>query len=154
RYYFRNEWFGYADALVLYGMIRYLRPRRVIEVGSGFSSAVMLDTNDLFCGGRVALTFVEPYPDRLFSLLRGSDRDKHTVIARPVQDVDLSLFQALSDNDILFVDSSHVSKVGSDVNHLIFQILPALADNVVVHFHDIFYPFEYPKDWVYEGRAW
>jgi hypothetical protein len=114
----------------------------------------MLDTNDGFCGGQVNVTFVEPHPDRLFSLLREDERHRYTTITRPVQDVDLDLFTALSANDILFVDSSHVSKVGSDVNHLMFHILPALANDVVVHFHDVFYPFEYPKEWVYEGRAW
>ncbi len=56
--------------------------------------------------------------------------------------------------DILFIDSTHVSKIGSDVNRLIFDILPALPRGVVVHFHDIFFPFEYPLEWLYEGRAW
>ncbi len=57
-------------------------------------------------------------------------------------------------NDILFIDSSHVSKTGSDVNHLLFKILPLLNDGVMIHFHDIFFPFEYPQWWAFEGRAW
>jgi hypothetical protein len=61
---------------------------------------------------------------------------------------------ALRSGDVLFVDSSHVAKIGSDVNSLFFDVLPNLAPGVVVHVHDIHYPFEYPKDWVFEGRAW
>ena len=68
--------------------------------------------------------------------------------------MDLSVFDALSANDILFVDSTHVSKTGSDVNHLFFEILPRLASGVLVHLHDIFFPFEYPQDWVLGGRSW
>jgi len=64
------------------------------------------------------------------------------------------IFDALSSNDILFIDSTHVSKTGSDVNRILFDILPRLSRGVFIHFHDVFYPFEYPKEWVYEGRAW
>lgn len=154
RYYFDNIWFTYADAIVLYSMIRHLRPKRIIEIGSGFSSAVILDTNDLFFGGEIACTFVEPNPNRLLSLLKKADLDQHSLITKRLQDVDLKLFEQLSENDILFVDSSHVSKVGSDVNRIFFDVLPVLGNKVSVHFHDVFYPFEYPKEWVYEGRAW
>lgn len=63
-------------------------------------------------------------------------------------------FDILKENDILFVDSTHVSKVGSDVNYLLFEILPRLNKGVYIHFHDIFYPFEYPKEWIYDGKAW
>src|SRR5262249_51820098 len=140
--------------ITLYGMIRHLKPQRIVEVGSGFSSAVMLDTSDRFFGGTISCTFIEPHPERLSSLLREGDREKHRVLARPVQDVDLEPFPELAANDILFVDSSHVAKVHSDVNRIFFEILPALAEGVSVQFHDIFYPFEYPKEWVYGGRAW
>jgi hypothetical protein len=154
RYYFKNDWFGYGDAVVLYCMIRHVKPKRIIEIGSGFSSAVILDTNDLFFDGTIGCTFVEPNPERLFSLLKDSDRGRHSVIPTQLQNVDLALFTQLSANDILFVDSSHVAKVDSDVNRVFFDILPILGGNVIVHFHDVFYPFEYPKEWVYEGRAW
>jgi hypothetical protein len=76
------------------------------------------------------------------------------IVPEPIQNVDLAMFEELAANDILFVDSTHVSKTGSDVNRIFFEILPALASGVYIHFHDIFYPFEYPMDWVYEGRAW
>jgi hypothetical protein len=154
RYSFANVWFGHPDAVALYCMLRHLKPRRVIEVGSGHSSAVILDTNDLFFGGRIACTFIDPEPARLLSLLKGGDRGRHTLIPARVQDVDPGLFGQLAANDVLFVDSSHVAKVGSDVNRVLFSVLPALARDVSVHFHDVIYPFEYPKEWVYEGVAW
>ena len=135
-------------------MIRHLKPKRIIEIGSGFSSAVMLDTNELFFDGCIECTFIEPHPDRLLSVLKNADRDRHSIIATRLQDVDVDLFKRLSGDDILFVDSSHVAKVDSDVNRIIGEILPILEKRVSVHFHDIFYPFEYPKEWIYEGRAW
>jgi hypothetical protein len=113
-----------------------------------------LDTNELFLGNTVACTFIEPYPDVLLSLVSGEDRERVEVIATRLQDVSLERFAALEENDILFVDSTHVSKIGSDVNHIFFEIMPLLRPGVYVHFHDIFYPFEYLRDWIYEGRAW
>jgi Methyltransferase domain len=154
RYYLNNLWFGHGDAIALYGMMRHFKPKRIIEIGSGFSSAVILDTNDLFLDGSVSGTFIEPHPERLLSLFTERDRQQQTLLAAPVQDVDLGLFQELGANDILFVDSSHVSKVHSDVNWILFEILPRLADNVLIQFHDVFYPFEYPKEWVTLGVAW
>jgi hypothetical protein len=154
RYHFKNDSYEHSDAILLHSMIRHLKPRRMIEVGSGFSSCVTLDTNDLFLGGSVDLTFIEPYPHLLRSLVKESERSKIKVIESRLQDVDLGIFEALQANDILFIDSTHVSRVHSDVNRIFFEILPRLAPGVHVHFHDIFYPFEYPKEWIMEGRAW
>ncbi|HET6954575.1 MAG TPA: class I SAM-dependent methyltransferase, partial [Acidimicrobiales bacterium] len=80
--------------------------------------------------------------------------ERVTIHRAPVQDVDLETFAALGPGDVLFVDSTHVVKAGSDVNHLLFEVFPRLAPGVWVHVHDIFFPFEYPQDWVREGRAW
>jgi hypothetical protein len=154
RYYFENTNFGYGDALALYCMIRQVRPGRIIEVGSGYSSCVTLDTNDLFFGGSICCTFIEPFPELFHSLADAATGQPLHMIPKAIQDVDPSIFHALEAGDILFIDSTHVSKTGSDVNRVFFEILPALASGVYIHFHDIFYPFEYPKDWVYEGRAW
>lgn len=154
RYYYQNTFFSYSDAIILYAMLRHFKPRKVIEVGSGFSSAVMLDTNDVFLGGAAHFTFIEPYPERLYGLLNEKDKRQHQVIEKLVQEVELDLFQMLDAGDILFVDSSHVVKIGSDVAHIIFKILPRLKPGVIVHFHDVFCSFEYPKEWVQEGRAW
>ena len=135
-------------------MIRFAQPKRIIEIGSGFSSFVMLDTNELFFDGRIRLTFIEPHGDRLRSRLKGNDLGVAEIISRRVQDVELARFDELGAGDILFVDSSHVSKAGSDVNHILFEILPRLSQGVLVHFHDMFYPFEYPLDWFARGDFW
>lgn len=156
RYYLNNDYYAYSDGICLYAMLRHLRPGKLIEIGSGYSSAASLDINDLFLNGDMKFTFIEPYPERLNALLSGGDKSSgHVeVIERFVQDVPLSTFEALEQNDILFIDSTHVSKTGSDVNYLFFDVLPSLKSGVYVHVHDIFYPFEYPASWVYEGRSW
>ena len=87
-------------------------------------------------------------------MLDDNDRARTTLIARNLQDVDTEIFGQLSANDILFIDASHVVKTHSDVNHVFFEVLPRLQEGVYIHFHDIFYPFEYPKEWVYQGRSW
>jgi predicted O-methyltransferase YrrM len=152
RYWFDNPSYSYADAIFLYGMLRRLRPRRVIEIGCGWSSAAMLDTAERFLGDAVEFTFVEPYPDTLRGLLRPGERIE--LLERKLQDVPLERFDALQATDVLFVDSTHVAKAGSDVNRIVFEILPRLRPGVHVHFHDVFYPFEYPKPWVYDERGW
>ena len=154
RYRFDNGFFTRGDGVILYGILRHFEPSRVIEVGSGFSSALMLDVNDRWLSGRTRFTFIEPYPDRLNALLRPADRERVTLLANAVQDVDSGLFDQLESGDILFIDSSHVSKAGSDVNHLIFNVLPHLRAGVIVHFHDIFWPFENLKEWAEAGWAW
>ncbi len=152
RYYFNNPAYAHTDALILHSMMRHVKPNRIIEIGSGFSSCAMLDTNDEFFNGEIEFTFIEPYPELLYSLMKSEDT--HLVIGDPAQSLSTELFTSLHENDILFIDSTHVSKLNSDVNHIIFNVLPSLKSGVYVHFHDIFWPFEYPKSWVSEGRAW
>lgn len=154
RYYFQNPAYSYSDAIILYCMIRHLKPKRMIEIGSGFSSCVMLDTNEFYFDGSIKTTFIEPYPDLLMSLISEEDKKKVNIIPKCLQDVEFSVFQELRANDVLFIDSTHVSKINSDVNRIFFDILPRLASGVYIHFHDIFYPFEYPKNWIYAGIAW
>ncbi len=154
RYFYENDAYSYSDAILLHCMIRWLEPKRIIEVGSGYSSCMTLDTNDLHFGGAIETTFIEPYPELLETLLRDGDRDSVRIIPSRLQEVDLAEFDQLEAGDIFFVDSTHVSKVGSDVNLIVFDILPRLAPGVYVHVHDIFYPFEYLRDWIEEGRAW
>jgi len=114
-----------------------------------------------YCLERVAFhfpllhnTFVDPYPSLLLKLIQNADQDRVKIIGEKVQSVDAQVFAELEPGDILSIDSSHVSKTGSDVNHLMFKVLPHLAEDVYVHFHDIFYPFEYPPALAFEGRAW
>jgi predicted O-methyltransferase YrrM len=154
RFNLNQDFFREADMLALYGILQLFKPLRIIEVGSGHSSAVMLDATDESTSWKTDLTFIEPFPDRLMSVL--SDKDHRTVklIQSVVQAVPVSKFLELGEDDLLFIDSSHVSKIGSDVNYLFFEILPRLNRGVIVHIHDIFYPFEYPFDWIQEGRSW
>jgi hypothetical protein len=135
-------------------MIRHLKPGKIIEAGSGFSSGVILDTNELFMGNAARCSFIEPYPARLKTLLKKDDKEKVSIYEKKLQEMPVEVFSELRENDILFIDSTHVSKFNSDVNYLIHVILPELANGVYIHFHDIFYPFEYPETWLLEGRAW
>ncbi len=153
RYFYNNKYFIHADATTLFCMLRHIKPKHVIEVGSGFSSAVMLDTNDLFLNKATKFTFIEPYPDRLYSLIKVEDRSNCEIVVKNLQDVPVETFEKLGENDILFIDSSHVSKTGSDVNYFLFDIFPRLKPGVIIHIHDIFYPFEYPKEWVIYGNG-
>lgn len=154
RYKNKDSYYRYSDAVFLYLIMRKYQPKRIIEVGSGFSSAIMLDTNDLFFNdNRIHFTFIEPNPqDRLDGLIHSEDRKNCKIDIQKVQDVNLEIYRELQENDILFIDSSHVSKAGSDLNFILFNILPILNKGVIIHFHDIFYPFDYPKDWLTEER--
>lgn len=154
RYFFENRNYSFSDAICLYGMLRYAEPRRVIEVGSGYSSCAILDTNELFFDNRIACTFIEPYPELLVSLLAPGDRERIEIVPRSIQAVGLERFRQLEANDVLFIDSTHVAKLGSDVNYIFGEILPILQPGVYVHVHDIFYPFEYPAAWHRAGRVW
>lgn len=155
RYYFDNGFFSYGDAVALFGMMCLFRPKRIVEIGSGFSSALMLDVNDkFFSDAPIEFTFIEPYPTRLRNLLEARDHSECRIVERGVQVAPRELFAMLHENDILFVDSSHVAKTGSDVLDIVFSILPTLRPGVLIHFHDILWPFEYPELWLKEGRAW
>jgi predicted O-methyltransferase YrrM len=156
RYYYDNGFYCQSDGIFLHLILRHFRPKSIIEVGSGFSSSVMLDTNELFFDNSIQLTFIEPYPQRLYSLFKETDKQNHKTIVSNLQNVNLEIFEKLNENDILFIDSTHVSKTDSDVNRVLFDILPRLKKGVLIHFHDIFYPFEYPKEWVmgWKGFGW
>ena len=156
RYHPNNNMFGPHSAALLAAAVGSIRPRRYIEIGSGFSSAVVLDVNDeQRPEDPIQCTFIEPYPDRLNSILRPTDRDHCTVLVQKVQEVDLEVFDQLESGDVLFIDSSHIAKSGSDLLHEIFEVLPRLPSGVYVHFHDIMYPFDYPVRWmVKQNRSW
>jgi hypothetical protein len=151
RYQLGNKWFAHGDGVILYCMLRALRPARYVEIGSGWSSALALDVNDLYLDRSMKFTFIEPNPSRLHSLMRPEDESRVRLIEAP-------LYAAgrleLEPGDVLFIDSSHVSRIGSDVNQLFLDVIPSLPAGVHVHIHDIFYPFEYPRKWIYRGRAW
>lgn len=152
RYCYNNRFFPKGCAHALYFMLRYLQPKKMVEVGSGFSTAVSLDTNERCLNNKMEIVCIEPNSQRLKSLLKPSD-NLH-IQEKELQDIPVEFFQKLENNDILFIDSSHVANVNADVNYIFFEILPRLKSGVYIHFHDIFYPFIYPKRWIYEGRAY
>jgi len=152
QFHYNNGFFGCVDPEVLYGMIRCFRPRRVIEVGSGFSTllaAEALRVNAEHGEAPAELLTIDPFPNQV---IRAGLPGLFELKTCRVQDVPLDVFEALEENDILFIDSSHVVHLDSDVRYQILDILPRIAKGVLVHFHDIFLPNEYPRRWVYELR--
>jgi predicted O-methyltransferase YrrM len=153
RFYYDNPSFKEPDAVILYSVIRNLKPQKIIEIGSGFTSALMLDINEKFFNNSIDLTFVEPFPDLLLSLLKEEDKTGFKLIPEKTQDLDITLFDELNAGDLLFIDSTHVSKTGSDVNTIFFEILPRIKKGVIIHFHDVVFPFEYPEEWVFNTNG-
>ena len=155
RYHFQNPAYSYGDAIILRAILLHARPKQIIEVGSGWSSACTVDTLSEMPKLRTKLTFIEPYPALLESIMWPEDQERVRIIPRGVQDVDVAEFEKLRANDVLFIDSTHVVKTGSDVVYELCEVLPRLAPGVYVHFHDIFYPFEYGREWVIDqNRSW
>jgi hypothetical protein len=147
-----NPAFNQTDAALYYSMIRRFRPKQIIEVGAGHSTRIAAKACLRFLPDKVALEAIEPYPPAHLSCgITGLSR----LSAIPVQAVEISRFKSLEANDILFIDSSHVCRIGSDVNYLFGQVLPQLARGVIVHLHDIFLPWNLPADWVInKGIFW
>ena len=145
-----NTFFNVIDAEVLWCMIRKFRPKRIIEIGSGNSTylaAEALARNGDGTSKPGELISIEPYPN---DVLRRGFPGLTQLIQRPVQEIPISLFESLEPNDILFIDSSHVVRIGSDVVYEFLEILPRVGRGVLVHVHDIFFPEEYPREWVFE----
>lgn len=154
RFHFQNPFFSYGDSIILYSFLRHFKPKRVIEVGSGFSSGVMLDTSAKFLDEQPDFIFIDPNPERLHGLLSSEDRRSFEILEVPVQSVELHRFAELKEDDFLFIDSSHVVRIGSDVSYLFFEVLPSLERGVIIQIHDILWPFEYPREWLRRGYAW
>ena len=151
-FYTLNSQFGWLDSRALFVLLRKWRPSRIIEVGSGFSSLLMADVNRRFFDSKCDITCIEPYP-RPF--LKAGVKGINGLVEKKIQAVPQDFFASIGAGDILFIDSTHVSKTGSDVNYLFFEILPRLKPGVYIHIHDIFLPNEYPKEWVLdENRSW
>ena len=146
-----NGSFPRADAYAYYGLIRELRPRRVMEVGAGSSSLVLaraVRANAQPC----EVTLIEPEPRWARA---GEDPKGWRVLPSLLQHVDLAHFDALEAGDMLFYDGSHCVHTASDVNWMLFEVLPRLAPGVWIHFHDINWPFDYPPGWTLdEGFSW
>ena len=144
-----NGVFEWMDSKVLFHFLRAQMPKRIIEVGSGYSTSIMADIKNHYQPD-MHITCIEPYPTPFLMQLKHVD----SLLPARLQTLDLSLFDSLQSGDLLFVDSSHVVKTGSDVCRILFDILPRLPSGVFIHFHDIFLPYEYPKIWIQQGFNW
>jgi hypothetical protein len=150
RFSLKNGLFDGTDALVAYCMIRHFQPRLIVEVGSGFSSLVAAEA--MAKNKNSALICIEPFP---LDFLRKGFPGLRSLVEKKVEDVELEFFSQLGSGDILFIDSSHTVKIGGDVNYLFLEVLPRLKPGVIVHVHDIFFPFDYRRDWVIDKfRFW
>ncbi|EPF22469.1 MAG: class I SAM-dependent methyltransferase [Microcystis aeruginosa Ma_MB_F_20061100_S19] len=149
-----------GDAEVLYAMVREKKPNRVIEIGSGGSTKIIaaaLRMNFIENSQKSQLISIEPYPQDFLKDFANVSKDflEFSLLIQKVESVDLSVFESLQTNDILFVDSSHVFKSGSDVEFEFLQVYPRLQTGVLVHIHDIFFPYDYPIEWnLKESRYW
>ena len=141
------------DWVVLYSMVRHFKPRRIIEVGAGIStqvSAMALQKNQEESGTETSLVAIEPYPNqKLLDGFPGLTELKRM----PIQQVPTSFFEQLGENDILFIDSSHILKIGSDVQYEFLEIIPRLRKGTIIHVHDIFFPYDYPPIWPLERKV-
>ncbi len=152
-YHSANSMYGFQDAFVLFSMLRRFKPKRVIEVGSGYSSALMLDMSPEFLPD-TKFTFIDPYSETIRKVLSSRPDGDYELVRAEVQSIDLKVFQSLGDGDLLLVDTSHAVKIGSDVSSILFRILPSLRPGVLIHIHDIYYPWEYPEEFILEGRTY
>lgn len=151
-YYHNNFFFRHADAWIYAAIILNFKPNRIIEVGSGFSTALAMDINKKHFNEKINILSIDPNIERLYNLMENKIAPLK-IENLSILDIPLEHFKSLKKNDILFIDSSHVLKQNSDVNYILFQILPILNSGVIIHFHDVFL-FNYPKQWFIQGRSW
>jgi predicted O-methyltransferase YrrM len=146
QYFVNNSAFGPVDGQIYYCMIRYFKPRKIIEVGTGYSTylaAQAILKNKEEYGIDCELIAIDPYPNK--TIEKGFP-GLSKVIKSKVEDIDSSIFLELKENDILFIDSSHVLKIGNDVHHLYLEVLPRCNKGILIHIHDIFLPANYPRE--------
>jgi hypothetical protein len=140
-----QDWFPRLDAALLYGFVRHFKPRQIVEVGAGhstrFAQKALEDEGLSTC-----ITAIDPYPRKALSAGK-----RLTWIAEPVQRAWSSIARKLEPGDILLIDSSHVLMPGSDVDLLLNLVIPELATGVIVQFHDVFLPDDYPPGWRWRG---
>lgn len=151
-YAFTNGSFSWGDTITYSHILAKYQPNRIFEVGSGYSTQLAINVLDSLGLTSAAITCVEPFPQLLDSLV---DVNRLSVMAEPLEPHHIESVSALQSGDILFIDSTHVAKSGSDVLLEMLHMIPTLNDGVLIHIHDIFWPFEYPYEWaVTEKRNW
>lgn len=150
-FYLENDSYESVDAETLWALVRYLEPRRIVELGSGFTTLLLSEAAEANRreGHPVELAVFDPYPKRLLDAVPAGRIELDRVSGL---DIPLERFLELGARDVLFVDTTHTVKAGSEVNRIVLDILPRLAPGVVVHFHDVFLPYEYPERWLRRQR--
>jgi len=150
-----NKFFEAGDADIYYQVIRHLKPSKIIEVGSGFSTLIALEAikknkeDNKSLQNNNIITCIEPYENKW---LESFDVN---IIRKKIEDINFKRFLDLKKNDILFIDSSHIIRPQGDVLAIFLEILPKLSKGVIVHVHDIFTPKNYPKKWlIEENKFW
>jgi predicted O-methyltransferase YrrM len=146
-----NPAFAPHDAWALQAMLRHLRPRRMVEVGSGWTTLIAARVNREHLDGEMRLTCIDPFPQEF---IRGGVEGISELVERPIEDGGQELFSELEAGDVLFIDSTHTVKTGGDVAFLFGEVVPRLRPGVTVHIHDIFLPGEYPQQWALSGWGW
>jgi Methyltransferase domain len=152
-YHTDNVYFGYVSAVAMHSMIRHFKPRRVIEIGAGFSTLVIGGAARLNAseGWRTEVTAIDPYPSEIVA---GGIPGVDHLIADRVERLGTEAFKELARHDIVSIDSSHTVKTGGEVPYLYLDVLPRLPAGVFVHIHDIFLPDEYPQAWLFRRHYW
>jgi hypothetical protein len=151
QYTLMNGAFEWMDARVLHYFLQKNKPKRIIEIGSGNSTLLTYNTKCMF-NLNLDIICIEPYPASFLTQLH--NENKILLVHDNLQNVDLNMFTTLEKDDILFIDSSHVGKLNSDVMFYFTKIFPLLKTGVLIHIHDIFFPYDYPVSWIKEGRFW
>jgi hypothetical protein len=150
-YYAPNPSYGYYDSWAVGAMLRHLRPTRMIEAGSGWSTLLAARINREYLGGTTDLTCFDPFPQ---PFIQDGVPGVSRLVEEPIERTPLTAFDALGAGDVLFIDSTHAVKTGGDVAFLFGDVIPRLRPGVVVHVHDIFLPLDYPEPWALEGWSW
>ncbi len=141
-FFWKNSQYSYCDAMSYYCLVRKLQPRNIVEIGSGFSTLIAIAATEMNHSGRIHC--IEPYPRNFLK------EDKRISLhAIKSQQIDAQFLNSiLQDGDILFIDSTHTVKTGSDCLHIYLRLLPKITHNIFVHAHDIYLPFGMPKEWL------
>jgi cephalosporin hydroxylase len=150
---FFNDFYFELDAAIYYALLRKIKPSTIIEIGCGYSTQIAAKAiaKNQQEGKAGKIICIEPYPEP--QLIEANLEIQ--LIPEPVENIDLAVFEQLGADDILFIDSTHTVKFGSDVCREILDILPTISNGVWIHFHDIFFPYDYPPKWLIEQRrAW
>jgi hypothetical protein len=150
-YYSNNGQFPCADAIAYFAYIRRIKPNKIVEIGSGFSSLVAIEA--LKMNGKGSITCIEPFPRPFITALAAEGALRlHAVEAQAVSAQMLN--SLLDDGDILFIDSTHTVKTGSDCMHIYLRLLPNIKKRIIVHVHDIALPFGFPQSWIVDRHIY